>query len=129
MTRQVLVGIDGSPQSQAAADWAAAEAQRSGAPLRLLHAWPWLTGTNAADPATSHPGDLRTAALHALADIADRIRRAHPGLAVETEVIGDADPDGLRSRRSRHTPQACGFGPGSRRRQSALIIIVGSRTG
>ncbi|MEV0537521.1 universal stress protein [Kitasatospora sp. NPDC050463] len=95
MTRQVLVGIDGSPQSQTAADWAAAEAQRSGAPLRLLHAWPWLTGANSPDTATSYPGDLRTAALHALTDTADRIRRAHPGLAVETEVIGDEPVDAL----------------------------------
>ncbi|MER7667531.1 universal stress protein [Kitasatospora sp. NPDC096128] len=91
-TRHVLAGLDGSPQSETAAMWAAAEAQRLGAPLRLLHVWPWLNGENAD---RAEPGDLRPAALDALARVADRIRLAHPELSVETAVRPDDPVDGL----------------------------------
>ncbi|MER6362715.1 universal stress protein [Kitasatospora sp. NPDC001527] len=92
MTRHVLTGIDGSPQSEAAALWAAAEAHRRGCALRLLHAWPWL---DAGDENRAQPGDLRPRALDALRAIADRIRHDHPDLPVEAEVISDDPVDGL----------------------------------
>ncbi|MEU1290023.1 universal stress protein [Kitasatospora sp. NPDC005856] len=92
-TQQVLVGLDGSPQSEAAAMWAAQEAHRFGAALRLLHVWPWLSGAEAERQA--RPDDLRPAALDALARVADRIRTAHPDLTVETAVRGDDPVDGL----------------------------------
>ncbi len=92
MTRLVLAGIDGSPQSEAAALWAASEAHRRGSALRLLHAWPWL---DAGDGGASWPGDLRPRALDALRGIADRIRRDRPGLPVETAVVSDDPVDGL----------------------------------
>jgi nucleotide-binding universal stress UspA family protein len=38
MTREILVGIDGSTESQHAMDWAFDEARRSGRPLHLVHA-------------------------------------------------------------------------------------------
>ncbi|GAA2740914.1 universal stress protein [Kitasatospora cinereorecta] len=92
MTRAVLTGIDGSPQSEAAVRWAAEEAVRRGAVLRILHAWPWLSpGDVEGLPA----GGLRPAALRALADAAEEIRRAHPGLSVETAAVGDDPADAL----------------------------------
>ncbi|WP_354644291.1 universal stress protein [Kitasatospora camelliae] len=95
MTRHVLTGIDGSPSSESAASWAAGEAQRRGAPLRLLHAWPWLSPQDAEDTGDFRPGDLRPAALRALSECAERIRLDYPGLVIETAVIGDDPVDAL----------------------------------
>ncbi|MET8630613.1 universal stress protein [Kitasatospora sp. NPDC004669] len=92
MTRSVLTGIDGSPQSEAAVHWAAEEAVRRGVGLRIVHAWPWLS-TEYADGSLAR--DLRPAALEALTDTAERTRRAYPGLAVETTVVGDDPADAL----------------------------------
>ncbi|GGN48448.1 stress-inducible protein [Streptomyces albiflavescens] len=41
MPRNVTTGLDGTPESLAAADWAAREALLRGLPLRLVHAWKW----------------------------------------------------------------------------------------
>jgi len=91
-TRQVLVGVDGSAESEAAADWAAREARRRGAVLRIVHVWPWLTEQ---EPDTGRPDNPRPTAMRALGETADRLRRDHLGLVVETEVISDDPADGL----------------------------------
>ncbi|MFJ2961082.1 universal stress protein [Streptomyces collinus] len=39
MIRSVVVGLDGSAESRAAAEWAAREAKRRFLPLRLVHVW------------------------------------------------------------------------------------------
>ncbi|MGW5613025.1 universal stress protein [Streptomyces sp. NPDC003877] len=41
MARHIVAAVDGSPQSPAAARWAAEEARRRGLPLRLVHGWEW----------------------------------------------------------------------------------------
>ncbi|MFD5463419.1 universal stress protein [Kitasatospora sp. NPDC127059] len=92
MTSTVVAGVDGSPESTAAAQWAAEEAQRRGASLRLVHAWPWLT-----DGVSSfaEPDDLPAAAQRTLVEAADGIRARHPELAVATDAVLDAPVDGL----------------------------------
>jgi nucleotide-binding universal stress UspA family protein len=42
----IVVGVDGSAPSRAALRWAATEARRRRAPLRVLlsYEWPWLAG-------------------------------------------------------------------------------------
>ncbi|GAA2244139.1 MULTISPECIES: universal stress protein [Kitasatospora] len=44
MNGPIVVGFDGSPESEAAAEWAAREALRRRLPLELLQAWPWQHG-------------------------------------------------------------------------------------
>ncbi|MFE9774571.1 universal stress protein [Streptomyces sp. NPDC005931] len=39
MSRTITIGLDGSAESRAAAEWAAREAKLRGVPLRLLHVW------------------------------------------------------------------------------------------
>ncbi|MEU3571841.1 universal stress protein [Kitasatospora sp. NPDC036755] len=92
MTSTVLAGVDGSPQSTAAAHWAAAEAVRRGATLRLAHAWPWLT-----DGVSSfaESDDLPEAVRRTLAEAAEDVRALHPDLTVETDAVLDAPVDGL----------------------------------
>ncbi|SDT82173.1 Nucleotide-binding universal stress protein, UspA family [Streptomyces sp. TLI_053] len=92
MTPAVLAGVDGSPESTVAAHWAAGEALRRGAPLRLLHAWPWLTDGRAS---FADPEDLPVAAQRMLAAVAEEIGARHPGLTVRTDVVLDAAVDGL----------------------------------
>ncbi|MFB8167930.1 universal stress protein [Kitasatospora purpeofusca] len=92
MTPAVLAGVDGSPESTVAAHWAAGEALRRGAPLRLLHAWPWLTDGRAS---FADPEDLPVAAQRMLAAVAEEVAARHPGLTVQTDVVLDAAVDGL----------------------------------
>ncbi|QJY48899.1 universal stress protein [Pseudonocardia broussonetiae] len=49
--RPVVVGVDGSGAARCAVGWAAAEASRRGAPLRLVTAFAW-----ASDHVVGHPG-------------------------------------------------------------------------
>ncbi|MFJ8436306.1 universal stress protein [Kitasatospora sp. NPDC094019] len=92
MTPAVLAGVDGSPESTVAAHWAAGEALRRGAPLRLLHAWPWLTDGRAS---FADPEDLPLTAQRMLAAVAEEVGARHPGLTVQTDVVLDAAVDGL----------------------------------
>jgi nucleotide-binding universal stress UspA family protein len=69
----VVVGVDGTETSLRAVRWAAEEAVRRGAPLRILHAAPYLTGA-AGNPSPSLPrarrlaGQAYTVARHTARD-------------------------------------------------------------
>lgn len=65
MSRTVTVGLDGSPESLAAADWAAREAHLRAVPLRVVHAGERQPHAYApfATEAVALPGDDRSARM------------------------------------------------------------------
>jgi nucleotide-binding universal stress UspA family protein len=81
----VVVGIDGSPGSLCALDWAADAAASSGSELRILMAWQWPASLMVAglggtfDPSANARECLERAAL--------RAAKRHPGLVVASEVM------------------------------------------
>ncbi|MFE9483715.1 universal stress protein [Streptomyces spororaveus] len=87
-TVTVTVGFDGSRESLAAVDWAAGEAVRRAAPLRILQVW-----SKDDDPRTRlvAPATAQGWGERALGTAGRRLRRRHPGLRTETQwVCGDA---------------------------------------
>jgi nucleotide-binding universal stress UspA family protein len=86
----VVVGVDGSAESEAAAAVAAEEAEWRRTTLRLVHAFNWpapftLLGLSQAEAqAFDAPLEAASAMLTA---VADRVRGEHPGLDVRSEVV------------------------------------------
>lgn len=87
--RPVVAGVDGSPPSLAAAEWAAREAERRQLSLRLVHGH-----VQTAFPAglgyPSLPVDVETPMRHAramLSQIAEDVCRAHPEVPVQPAFI------------------------------------------
>ncbi|MFJ9453880.1 universal stress protein [Kitasatospora sp. NPDC101447] len=104
MTGSVVVGFDGSPESLAAAEWAAREAQRRGLPLRILQAWPLpkrdVVGSDESYRHVRSQLAAREAALRALA----------PGVEVSSATESAAPAEALEA--------AAG---------SAAVLVLGSR--
>lgn len=84
---RVVAGVDSSPASMAAVEWAVAEAGLRGAALHIVHAWtwhglaPWETDADRAAVA-----DLKRAGHRVVDHCAAMARRSAPGLTVTTEV-------------------------------------------
>ncbi|MCX3061727.1 universal stress protein [Streptomyces beihaiensis] len=89
MTSTVTAGLDGSPESRTAAEWAAREAQSRGLPLRLVHVWEPMPSHLAQAPFLA--GETRQRWTEELPeDAVDAVRAHHPGLEVHTdELSGD----------------------------------------
>ncbi|MEV6025852.1 universal stress protein [Streptomyces sp. NPDC052036] len=84
MTRPVTVGVDGSPESVAAAAWAAREAVRRDLPLRIVHTWQWQSYDLAPTADRDAQAEwARQLAQEARATIVER----HPGLTVTAEAV------------------------------------------
>lgn len=86
MSREIVAGVDGSPESLAAADWAAREAEYRGLPLRLVHAWRWepLDLPLAQDPAVQ-----QKAARDLLRQAETEVSENHPDRPLTAQVLGD----------------------------------------
>ncbi|WP_411574704.1 universal stress protein [Streptomyces fradiae] len=94
-SRSVVAGLDGSAESLAAAEWAASEARRRALPLRIVHIGQDRAPTLVRPPlpvpapatATATAGTVltRRRAGRVPREVADRLRRAVPGLDVAVE--------------------------------------------
>ncbi|WP_432003206.1 universal stress protein [Streptomyces sioyaensis] len=81
----ITVGLDGSPESLAAAHWAADEADRRQSVLRLLHAWILLA---AEAPDTPADRDQNAGARQIVRRARDEVRARHPGLQIIEDLVG-----------------------------------------
>ena len=88
MTTTIVTGYDGSPASETAVWWAAAEAERRSARLRLTYALALaFVSSPLGIPSVPLPTDmLRETAEHLLALVAHRIRETFPRLPVDAVV-------------------------------------------
>lgn len=79
MTRPVIVGLDGFPESRAAAEWGAGEALLRGAPLRLVHVEEWPVPATVELPALDRE-EHRRWADGLLQETVEDLRQRHPEL-------------------------------------------------
>jgi nucleotide-binding universal stress UspA family protein len=84
MSRTVAVGLDGSPESQAAAEWAAREARLRALSLKLVNVWGPVPTPMGEDPPLD-TGTLQHWTERIPREAATRIRARHPGLDVTVE--------------------------------------------
>ncbi|MEU6610073.1 universal stress protein [Streptomyces shenzhenensis] len=86
MSRTVIVGLDGSSESRAAAEWAAREAKLRGLPLRLVHVWEPVPEPMAQAPILG--GETQRHWSERIPrEAAEGLRLRHPGVDVAAEQI------------------------------------------
>lgn len=85
-TYRIVVGVDGSEDSDRALRWAVREADRRGGTVQAVIAWVW-DGIDRAVITKTHPSEERAAAEQAIAHSVAAVSAAHPGVAVASEVI------------------------------------------
>ncbi|MFK0253916.1 universal stress protein [Streptomyces sp. NPDC090445] len=119
MTPVIAVGVDGSPESRAAARWAADEAVRRGLGLRLVHAWLWQPVALPMAQDREEEARRADAVLHAAAD---EVAARHPELGIVTEVVSDAPVPALL----REAEQAELLALGTRGHGPVLGFLLGS---
>src|SRR5215469_4429786 len=110
-TRPVVVGVDGSEESLRAVEWAATEANRHGAPLRLVSAPAMPPRMWASSPAPAGVAKmLGDTPRRALAEAITRAGEVAPDLLIDTDLL--TGPPAL---------MVTGTGSG------ALLLVVGAR--
>ncbi|MEW1923019.1 universal stress protein [Streptomyces sp. NPDC088360] len=86
MLRPITVGLDGSPESLAAAHWAAREARRRDLPLRLAHAWIWQPHDV---PVAQDREAQKHWALRILRETKAELEGLYPELTIDTRQFSD----------------------------------------
>ncbi|MFI9565908.1 universal stress protein [Streptomyces rishiriensis] len=109
MLRSITVGLDGSRESRAAAEWAAREAKLRGLPLKIVHVWEPVPEPMAQAPllgAETHQHWTERVPREA----AQGLRLRHPGVEVCTEQVSGHPADAL-----------------AEAAKSAELLVLGSR--
>ncbi|MEV7085491.1 universal stress protein [Streptomyces sp. NPDC093085] len=86
MAHPVVVGVDGSDGSLWAVDWAAAEADRSGLPLRLIHASLWERYEGILPRSTTDRPSEQIYAENLVGSAEQRVHVLAPDVRVSTDV-------------------------------------------
>jgi nucleotide-binding universal stress UspA family protein len=94
MTKRVIIAAtDGTDSSLTAVEWAAAEAQQRGLPLRVVYAYDWDWHDTRADLGTEDVDVARQLADAVVAFAYDRAREVAPDAHISTEtLVGHAVP-------------------------------------
>ncbi|MGD0312590.1 MAG: universal stress protein [Acidimicrobiales bacterium] len=85
-THRIVVGIDASPPSIAALEWAAHQAELTGAKLEVLMMWEWPTSYGWSLPVPSEY-DPEQDAAKALDEALEPVRNEHPGVTIQPVVL------------------------------------------
>ncbi|WP_433221508.1 universal stress protein [Dactylosporangium sp. CS-047395] len=90
---RIIVGFDGSDESRRAVDWAADEAERTGAPLQIVHAYQlgWPTGT-LYRPTADEAAQLRRRAKEVAAGVAAAVRARGTSIDATVTVVHTPRP-------------------------------------
>ncbi|MEV5909033.1 stress-inducible protein [Streptomyces sp. WAC 01325] len=86
MVRTIVVGLDGSPESRAAAEWAAREAKLRGVPLKIVNVWEPVPEPMAQAPLLGVETQQHWTE-RIPREAAQGIRLRHPGVEVTTEHL------------------------------------------
>lgn len=113
MLNRVVVGIDGSPGSTAALEFAAEHASRTAAALTVIFAWPTLSHGRAAlmgAPFENHFAEEMNSAERVLSEAVAGLGERYPDVEIDTEAIPVA-------------PSRCLVDAS----EAASLLVVGSR--
>ncbi|MEV7194234.1 universal stress protein [Streptomyces sp. NPDC093510] len=122
MELPLIVGVDGSPASLRALDWAVDEAERRGTPLRVVYAssWEWYEGH---EPSFGIGGDsVQASADHIVDRAVEHARRRAPAV----DVRGTVQPEDPAAALIRASGGAWVVVVGSRGRGRLTGLLLGS---